>query len=139
MTRERINSKKIVVDLDYVMPDTVFVHPIFSIQGEKLLNEREILTGLKIKSIREKHGSKVYYSLPDDEAGIIPDYLITRAFSQTKGVMDNILRKDSLTKDDYKKSEELVEEIIEQLNSSEIKVINLLKDMKSFDNYLYYH
>ena len=139
MTKERIHSKKIVVDLDYVMPDTVFVHPIFSIQGEKLLNEREILTGLKIKSIREKYGSKVYYSLSDDEAGIIPDYLITRAFSQTKGVMDDILHNERLTKDDYKKSEDLIEEIIEQLDSREIKVINLLKDIKSFDNYLYHH
>lgn len=139
MTKERVHSKKVVVDLDYVMPDTVFVHPIFSIQGEKLLNEREILTGLKIKSIREKHGSKVYYSLPDDEAGIIPDHLVTRAFGQTKGVMDDILRNDRLTKDNYKKSEELVEEIIEELGSREVKVINLLKDMKSFDNYLYHH
>lgn len=139
MTRERIHSKKIVVDLDYLMPDTVFVYPLFSIHGEKLLDERETLTGLKIKSIREKYGNRVYYSLPGDEAGIIPDFLITRAFSQTKMVMDGILRNDRFNKDDYKKSEELVEEIIEQLDHREIKVINLLKDMKSYDNYLYYH
>ncbi len=139
MARERLHTKKVLVDLDYVMPDTVFIHPIFSIQGEKLLNEREILTGLKIKSIREKHGCKIYYSVPGDEAGLIPDTLVTRAFNQTKVVMDDILRKDTLSKDAYLKSEDLVEEIIDQLNSSELKVINLLKDMKTYDNYLYYH
>jgi len=132
-------KKRVEIDLDYIMPDTVFVYPIFSSLGEKLLNEREVLTSGKIKSIKEKCGSKVYYSLPEKESGILPDHVFTKAINKTKDVMQEVLHTDKFTKDAYKKSEELISEILEQLNSREISAINLLKDIKNFDEYLYYH
>lgn len=135
------NSEKnrVVIDLDYIMPDTSFVYPIFSSNGEKLLNEREVLTAQKIKLIREKCGNKVYYSPPEKEGGVLTDYAHNRAFNKTKEVMDAVLHTDKFTKDGYKKSEELVIELLDQLNTKEISVLNLLKDIKSFDEYLYYH
>lgn len=136
---EQTNSRNVVVDLDYVMPDTVFINPVYSMHGEKLLNEKEILTALKIKLIRERYGNKVFFYLPDKEAGIVSDSLIKRAFNQTKTLIDDILYYEKLSVDSYKKSEELVEEIIEQLNPGELHIVNLLKDMKTYDNYLYYH
>lgn len=139
MVKSTETKKRIALDLDYIMPDTVFVYPIFSSNGEKLLNEREILTAQKIKLIREKCGNKVYYSPPEKEAGIMPDYVYTRAFTKTREVMDAVLHTDKFSKDGYKKSEELVSEILDELNSKEITAINLLKDIKTFDEYLYYH
>jgi HD-GYP domain-containing protein (c-di-GMP phosphodiesterase class II) len=139
MIKKTETMKRIALDLDYIMPDTVFVYPIFSSSGEKLLNEREILTAQKIKLIREKCGNKVYYSPPEKETGMMPDYVYTRAISKTREVMDAVLYTDKFSKDGYKKSEELVSEILEELNSKEITVINLLKDIKNFDEYLYYH
>ncbi len=131
--------KKVALDLDYIMPDTTFVYPIFSSEGEKLLDEREILTAQKIKIIREKCGNKVYYSPPEKETGMMPEYVYKRAFSKTREVMDAVLHTDKFTIDGYKKSEELVSEILDELNSKEITAISLLKDIKNFDEYLYYH
>ncbi|HNX24127.1 MAG TPA: HD domain-containing protein [Spirochaetota bacterium] len=136
---KNFGKKRVVIDLDYIMPDTAFVYPIYSSEGEKLLNEREILTAQKIKLIREKCGNKVYYSLPENEAGLMPDYVYNRAFNKTKEIMDAVLHTDKFTIDGYKKSEELVIEILDELNSKEISAINLLKDIKNFDEYLYYH
>lgn len=136
---KNFGKKRVVIDLDYIMPDTAFVYPIYSSEGEKLLNEREILTAQKIKLIREKCGNKVYYSLPENEAGLMPDYVYNRAFNKTKEIMDAVLHTDKFTIDGYKKSEELVLEILDELNSKEISAINLLKDIKNFDEYLYYH
>lgn len=135
------NSEKnrVVIDLDYIMPDTAFVYPIYSSNGEKLLNEREVLTAQKIKLIKEKCGNKVYYSPHEKEGGILTDPVYNRAFNKTKEVMDAVLHTDKFTKDGYKKSEELVIELLDQLNTKEISVLNLLKDIKSFDEYLYYH
>jgi HD-GYP domain-containing protein (c-di-GMP phosphodiesterase class II) len=139
MVKKAENKKRVVIDLDYIMPDTSFVYPIFSSDGEKLLNEREVLTASKIRLIREKCGSKVYYSLPEKEAGVMPDYVYKKAFNKTKEVMDAVLHTEKFTIDGYKKSEEIVSEILEQLNSKELTAINLLKDIKNFDEYLYYH
>jgi len=131
--------KRVVIDLDYIMPDTSFVYPIFSTEGEKLLDEREVLTTQKIKLIREKCGNKVFYSPVEKEAGLMTDYLNRRAFDKTREVMDSVLHTEKFTKEGYQKSEELVSEILEQLDSKEISAINLLKDIKNFDEYLYYH
>lgn len=132
-------KKRVIIDLDYITPDTSFVYPIYSSDGEKLLNEREVLTAQKIKLIREKCGSKVYYLLPDKESGVMPEYVFKKAFNKTKEVMDAVLRTDKLTAEGYRKSEELIGEILEELDNREITVINLLKDIKDFDDYLYYH
>ncbi len=139
MVKNTDNKSKTVIDLDYIMPDTSFVYPIFSSDGEKLLNEREILTASKIKLIKEKCGNKVYYSPDEKEGGVMQSHIYKKAFSKTKAVMDAVLHTEKFSKDGYEKSEELVGEILEELNSKELSAINLLKDIKSFDEYLYYH
>jgi len=139
MTKNVEKKKRVVIDLDYIMPETSFVYPIFSSDGEKLLNEREVLTASKIKLIREKCGSKVYYSPLEKEGGLMPDYVYKKAFNKTKEVMDAVLYTDKFTKTGYDKSEELISEILEELNKKEISAISLLKDIKNFDEYLYYH
>jgi len=139
MIKKNDTQKRVVIDLDYIMPDTAFVYPIFSSEGEKLLNEREILTASKIKLIREKCGNKVYYSPIEKEAGLMPEYVYEKAFNKTREVMDAVLLSNKFTQDGYKKSEEIISEILEELNTKEITAINLLKDIKNFDDYLYFH
>lgn len=139
MRTESNRKNRVVIDLDYIMPDTSFVYPLFSPDGEKLLEEREILTSQKIKFIREKFGNKLHYFPAERDGGLIPDLLHRRALNRTREVMDEVLYGDKFTEDGYKKSEELVSEILEQLTTKEVRVINLLKDIKSFDEYLYYH
>ncbi len=139
MFKKRESKIRVVIDLDYIMPDTSFVYPIFSSDGEKLLNAREVLTASKIKLIKEKCGNKVYYSPVEKEEGVMSDHIYKKSFIKTKEVMDAVLYTDKFTKDGYRQSEELVGEILDDLNSKELSAINLLKDVKSFDEYLYYH
>jgi len=136
---KNFEKKRVIIDLDYIMPDTSFVYPIYSSEGEKLLNEREVLTAQKIKLIKEKCGSKVYYSPNERESRLMSDYVYTKVFNKTKEVMDAVLYTDKFTRDGYKKSEELVLDLLEALNSKEVEAISLLKDIKNFDEYLYYH
>lgn len=138
MMRSNESSKRVVIDLDYIMPDTIFIYPIFSSDGEMLLREREVLTAQKIKMIKEKIGSKVYYNIPED-AGTLPEKIYTGAIVKTKELMDDVLYSDKLTRDGYNKSEELVGEILDHLNSKELSALSLLKNIRSFDEYLYYH
>lgn len=139
MNSENINRRKVEIDLDYLMPDTSFIYPIYSPDGEKLLNEREVLTQSKINSIREKYGNKVYYAPSEKDTGIIPSYVYDRALNQTKSVLNDIIITNKFTKETYIKSEQIIEDILSELNSREITAINLLKNMKSYDEYLYYH
>ncbi|HOP28975.1 MAG TPA: HD domain-containing protein [Spirochaetota bacterium] len=139
MNSENINRKKVEIDLDYIMPDTSFIYPLYSSEGEKLLNEREVLTQGKIKTIREKYGNKVYYAPTEKDTGIIPSYVYDKALNQTKNVLNDIIITNKFTRDSYKKSEQVIDEILSELNSRELTAINLLKNMKSYDEYLYYH
>lgn len=139
MNSENINRRKVEIDLDYLMPDTSFIYPIYSPDGDKLLNEREVLTQSKINSIREKYGNKVYYAPSEKDTGIIPSYVYDRALNQTKSVLNDIIITNKFTKETYIKSEQIIEDILSELNSREITAINLLKNMKSYDEYLYYH
>lgn len=139
MNSDSVNRRKVEIDLDYIMPDTSFIYPLYSSDGEKLLNEREILTTGKIKSIREKYGNKVYYAPTEKDKGIIPSYVYDKALNQTKNVLDDIIITSKFTRETYRKSEQIIDEILSELNSREITAINLLKNMKSYDEYLYFH
>ncbi len=139
MNSENMNRRIVEIDLDYIMPDTSFIYPLYSHDGEKLLNEREVLTPVKIKTIREKYGNKIYYALAEKDSGIIPSFVYHKALSQTKNVLDDIIITQKFTRDSYLRSEVIIDEILNELNSRELTAINLLKDMKSYDEYLYYH
>jgi len=139
MKRNGENSKKIAIDLDYVIPDTAFIYPVFSPAGEKLLKEGEALTGQKIKTIKEKYGSKVFYYIPEEDTGMMPGYIYTGAIIKTRELMDAVIRTDKLTRDGYNRSEELIGEILKQLHSKELSSVSLLKNIRNFDEYPYCH
>ncbi len=139
MNSESINRKKVEIDLDYIMPDTSFIYPLYSSEGEKLLNEREVLTQGKINNIKEKYGNKVYYSPAEKDTGVIPSYVYDRALNRTKNLMEDIIISSKFTRETFRKSEEIIDEILDELNAKEVTAINLLKNMKSYDEYLYYH
>lgn len=140
MSSDLSNKKRVEIDLDYIMPETSFIYPLYSYDGEKLLDEREVLTQSKIKAIREKYGNKVYYSLSDSrDSKILPSIVYDKTLNRSKDFFDDIIFSGKFTKDSYKKSEEIIEDILKDLNSRELVAINLLKDMRNYDEYLYYH
>jgi len=133
------SNKKIMIDLDYIAQDTSFIYPLYSEEGKLLLKEREVLSAARIKSIREKYGPRLYYNVPENgENGISPG-AYRKAFNDTKKIMDNVLVTGKFSPDAYKKSEEIISEILEDLNKNEKNALRLLREMHSFDEYLYRH
>lgn len=133
------NSQKVSIDLDYITADTSFVYPLYSEDGKKLLDEREVLSAAKIRYIRGVYGSKVYYYIPGGSDGLVSGRIYHKAWNHTKKVLDEILSTEKFTPDAYKRTEEIINDIIEELKSKEMSILTLIKDMRSFDEYLYNH
>ncbi|HQO40938.1 MAG TPA: HD domain-containing protein, partial [Spirochaetota bacterium] len=133
------NKQKISIDLDYIKPDTSFVYPLYSNEGEKLLDEREVLTASRIRQIRELYGSKIYYYIPGNSRGMVAGRVYHKAWNHTKRVLDEILSTDKFTPDAYRRTEDIINDIIEELKAKDMAILTLIKDMRSFDEYLYNH
>lgn len=132
-------ANKISIDLDYIKPDTSFVYPLYSVDGKKLLDEREVLTAAKIKYIRGVYGSKIYYYIPGDRNSMVSGHIYHKAWNNTKKVLDEFLATEKFTRDAYMRTGEIINDIIEELKTKEMAVLTLIKDMRSFDEYLYNH
>jgi len=127
------NKQKISIDLDYIKPDTSFVYPLYSNEGEKLLDEREVLTASRIRQIRELYGSKIYYYIPGNSRGMVAGRVYHKAWNHTKRVLDEILSTDKFTPDAYRRTEDIINDIIEELKAKDMAILTLIKDMRSFD------
>jgi hypothetical protein len=130
--------KKIRVNVDYIRPDSMLLYPLYADTGEKILSERMVLSQRIIDEIRRKHGAIIYY-IDTSEMSIVPGYRMNIALNQSREVMNEIASTGKFTKSSFRDVEKVVEEIVSDLNSSEILAISLLKDLKSYDDYLYHH
>lgn len=139
MTNESDNRKKVLINLDYIIPNKTFVYPIYSFDGEKLLEKNEVLTAQKIKIIIEKYGSTVYYFASD--AASTPEFnkIYNSFVTKTKNMFENIAQNESVTVDDYKSSEEMVSGLIEDLDNKSITIADIAHDIENFDDYIFYH
>lgn len=133
------SGQKMAIDLDYIMPDTSFVYPLYAPDGQKLLNEREVLTAGKIRHIKEKYGSKIYYYVPGDRGGMVSGRIYHKAWNNTKKILDEMLATEKFSRDAYRRTEDIITDIIDELKAKDMAVLTLIKDMRSFDEYLYNH
>ncbi len=102
------------------------------------MDARTVLSVDKIDEIVQKHGRIVYYSF-SEEMGNIPNHRIHSALNKSREIMDEIVKTDKISRDNYRESEELMELILEDLISSETDTIRLMKDLNSHDDYTYNH
>ena len=130
--------RKIKIDLDYLSPNNSFIYPLYTSTGEKILEARVILTAEKIREVRERYGNILFYTDTGDRA-VIPSYRMKIAYNMAKEIMDEILHTEKLTRTAFRDAEKVVEEIVNDLNTTEINAISLLKDLKSHEEYLYNH
>lgn len=133
-----MNPKQVKINLEYLRPNNSFIYPIYSSEGEKILESRVVLTADMIKKIILKHGSVVYYTDTGDRA-VIPSFRMKIAYNQSLEMMEEIVRTEKLSRASYKVAEKVIEEILKDLSSAEVEVISLLKELHSFDEYLYNH
>ncbi len=133
-----MNVNWIKIDLNYVKPGKIFIYPMFSKYGEKILDERTPLTENKINEIKSKYGNCIYYKrsavAPADDSKII-----NRAIELSREIMDEIMKTEKLSASTYRKTEKMIEDIISELNISGIVALDFLKRMKSHEEYIYNH
>lgn len=130
--------KKVKINLEYLSPNASFIYPLYSEGGEKIVEPRVILTDKKIAQIISQFGKIVYY-VDSGERAVIPVYRMKIAYNTAKEIMEEIAKTEKLGKSTFREAEKLVEDIISDLNVSEIEAVNLIKDLKSYDEYLYNH
>jgi len=133
------NVKRVVINLEYLMPNRSFVYPIYSFDGEKLLDVNEILTSQKIKAIIEKYGTKVYYLSVDEASSPAFNNLHHSFVKTTQNLFEGILRTGAIADDTYKTGEAMVLKLIQDIEGKEITAAALLKQMESIDDYIFYH
>ncbi len=130
--------KKIKIDLDFVRPGMSFMYPLYSERGDKILDERVPLSEETIARIRELHGNIVYYTSAVRKS-TIPGYRIKIAYNTSRDILAEIAKSEKLSRTSLRTAESLVEGIISDLSSSEIDTVDLLKDFRSYDDYLHTH
>ncbi len=126
------------IDLTYIGPESMIIYPLYSKTGEKIIDARTPLSVEKINNIIDKYGKIVYYSF-SDEMKSIPNHRIYSALNKSKEIMDEVLKSDKISKIRYKESEELMEQLLNDVLTADTDTIKLLKDLKSFDDYTYNH
>ena len=131
-------SRKIKIDLEYLRANNSFIYPLYSKTGEMVLEARAVLTAEKISQIEEKYGRTLYYT-DTGERAVIPAYRMKIAYNKSREIMEEIMNTEKLSRTSLRDAEKVVEEIVNDLNTTEIEAVELLKDLKSHDEYLYNH
>ncbi|HOO72517.1 MAG TPA: HD domain-containing protein [Spirochaetota bacterium] len=130
--------KKVDINLDYLTPNRSFIYPLWSESGEKVLEARVLLTKEKIQDIRKKFGNMLHYR-DTGKGQPIPAFRLKIAYKQSKEILNEVERTQKFSKTSFRDTEKVIEEIVNDLNSNEFEFIQLLKDLKSHDDYLYTH
>lgn len=133
-----MTSKRLKIDLSFLGANNILIYPLYSENGEKILEARTVLTTEKINDLIKKYGKVVYYNF-SEEMNNIPNHRINSAYNKSKDIMEEIIRTDKISKYTYNESQRLIEMILQDLHSSETATIKLLKDFNSFDDYTYNH
>lgn len=129
---------KIKIDLNYLRPNTSFIYPIHTEDGEKILDERIVMSNQLIANIKEKYGSIVYYFKNVQDNPLL-DSLLDDALGESQSLLDEISHTEKLSQASYQKAEQVVEKILTTFDFSELKAVRLLKNIRSLDDYLFNH
>ncbi len=132
-----MSNDKLKLNIDYLRPYSSIVYPLYSKEGEKILEKRIILTERRIDAIKKKYGNIVYYTVTDER--IISKKHLDNAFDKSRAIMYEISKTEKLTRTAYNEAEKVVEDIVSDLDNAEIQAIHLLKELKSHEEYLHQH
>jgi len=130
--------KTIKVDLSYIRPNSSFIYALYSDEGKKILNPRIILTPSRIKRIIDNYGHVIYYN-KSEFGSPIPQKKLKVAYSTSKEIMDEVSKTQTISNKAYTEAEVMIEDILGDLESTEVDSIDLLKDLRSYEEYTYNH
>ena len=131
-------GKKISINLNYLRPYSNLVYSLYSFSGEKILNEYTLLTPKIIEFMKNEYGN-IVFAFETRKKGIISEKNLEMAVDTSKNIIEEISRSKKITKASYKEAEKVVDSIITDLDSSEIEAINLLQNLKFYEEYSFQH
>ncbi|MCP4129809.1 MAG: HD domain-containing protein [bacterium] len=129
---------RIKVDLEYLNSNKTLVYPLYTEEGVKIVEGRVLLTPEKIEEIKKIHGTIVYYDKADMKAYISPER-VEKAINVSKNIMDEISHTQKLSRESFHSAETIIEDMVMDLNRSEVKIIDFLEKLRSYEEYLYQH
>jgi len=131
-------GKKIKIDVDYLRPNSTFIYPLISEDGDIVLPPRVALTAEKINAIKARYGNILYYN-DNGQMAVIPSFRMQIARNKSKEIMHEIAQSHKISKVAIHEAEKVIIDIVNDLTSTEILALNLLKDLKSYEEYIYNH
>jgi HD-GYP domain-containing protein (c-di-GMP phosphodiesterase class II) len=130
--------KRIKIDLNQLKPNSSFAYPLYSLEGEKIIDQGTVMTPDFISKVKLKHGSIIFFS---DSAVMSPiqQFRANDALSVSIELMEEISKRQKLTRTTFDTAVKVAEGIADDLSSSlNIDEIDLLKG-NSFEDYVFYH
>lgn len=131
-------GKKISINLNYLRPYSNLVYSLYSVSGEKILNEYTLLTPKIIEFMKNEYGN-IVFAFETRKKGIISEKNLEMAVDTSKNIIEEISKSKKITKATYREAEKVVDSIITDLDSSEIEAINLLQNLKFYEEYSFQH
>lgn len=131
-------NEMIKVDLNFVTPDQSFAYSLYSEQGKKICDDHTVLSVQDIEKYIKTYGNYVYYIVPKNNTSEINERY-QKVYEHSRLIIDEIVHEKTLSTETFKEAEVLIENIISDLSFSDMRAINLLHIVKSFDEYLFQH
>ncbi|MBN2038856.1 MAG: HD domain-containing protein [Spirochaetes bacterium] len=131
-------GKKVSINLNYLRPYSNLVFSLYSIGGEKILNEYTLLTPKIIEFMKNEYGN-IVFAYETRRKGIISEKNLTMAVDTSRTIVEEINKSKKITKATYREAEKVVDSIITDLDSAEIEAINLLQNLKFYEEYSFQH
>lgn len=133
-----MNGKKVKINVEYLRPNSRIIYPLYNSEGKKIAEARDVLTADRIASIRSDCGS-IVFAVDTGREGAVSLKKMNAARMVSRDIVHEITATEKLTRTAYLEAERVIEEIVADLQSYEFEAINLLKDLKSHEEYIYQH
>lgn len=133
-----MSVRRIRINLNYVSPESSFIYPIHSESGDQILDARMMISAKLLADIRRRFGDYVYYT-DTGERAIIPAHHMRAAYNKSRELVEEIGKTQKISRIAFRETERVVEEIVNDLSAREIEAIDLMKDLKSADEYHFTH
>jgi HD-GYP domain-containing protein (c-di-GMP phosphodiesterase class II) len=131
-------GQKVKINIDYLRPNSKIIYSLYSINGDKIIDDRTVLTPQMLSTIKNKYGN-IVFAEKIKKQGIISQKNLDFAINSSRDIMGEIASTDKLTKRAYNEAEKVIDRIVTDLDSSEIEAINLLKNLRTYEEYIYQH
>jgi HD-GYP domain-containing protein (c-di-GMP phosphodiesterase class II) len=131
-------DQKVRINIDYLRPNSKIIYSLYSVDGDKIVDDRIILSPQMLDTIKNKYGNIVFAEKVKKQ-GIISQKNINSALDRSREIVAEIATTEKLTKRAFNEAEKVIDSIITDLDSSEIEAINLLKNLRTYEEYVYQH